>query len=107
MENEMIERVARALAEQAAARAMKADRAAFEGAFLGGIAEYAEWRHQNYADDARAAIEAMRERNEAMLDAGTAVLLPYAARMVPGPGSTAVAVWTAMIDAALTASPLS
>lgn len=52
-----------------------------------------------YRRMAGAAIEAMRDRNEAMLDAGTAVLWPPLAPM--GPGSRAVAVWEAMIDAAL------
>lgn len=48
---------------------------------------------------ARAVVEAMRDRSEAMLDAGTAVLWPQAQQLAPG--STAVAVYEAMIDAAL------
>lgn len=51
----------------------------------------------------RAVLLAVRDRNEAMLDAGTAVLMPYvsAPRPLMLPGSTAVAVYEAMIDALL------
>lgn len=47
---------------------------------------------------ARAAIEAMRDHTEAMLDAGTASLWPPNDYL---PGSAAVAAYRAMIDAAL------
>ena len=64
--------------------------------FLSGGPELSEHLAQVAA---RAALEAMRERNEAMLDAGTAVLWPHVQQLAPG--STAVAVYEAMIDAAL------
>lgn len=48
---------------------------------------------------ARAAITAMLDYNEAMLNAGTAVLAPYADKCLPG--STAIEVLRAMIQAAL------
>jgi len=65
----------------------------------------AEWRAQAMTEAARAAIAAMRERNEPMLDAGTAVLWPPG-KPVHLPGTTAVAVYEAMIDAALAQPPI-
>jgi hypothetical protein len=61
----------------------------------------------NFAGTARAAIDAMREHTEAMLDAGTAALWDACFGSDPGwlPGSKANEVWQEMIDAALTESP--
>lgn len=87
--SEIVERVARDLYEESSGRS--------------DWDEETEWmdeRQRTYwRSMARAAIRAMRIRDKAMLDAGTAVLWPYVHDLAPG--STAVAVWEAMIDAAL------
>lgn len=52
---------------------------------------------ESFLPEARAALKAIRGVDtEGLLDAGTAVLMPHAQRLLPG--STSVAVWQAMID---------
>lgn len=90
--SEMVERVARGLAEVAAKRFQERGPSTFAEAFPGGVPEYVEWRHHLYVDDARAAIAAMREPTEGMCEAGD--------NAVNCSVTEASSYWRAMIDAA-------
>jgi hypothetical protein len=94
--SEMVERVARALHAQ------------YHGAMMaGGAAETAEvaWKradasgdHDQWRAEARAAIEAMREPTDAMIEAAVTA---DAAEPIHFGAHEAIAMWRAMIDAAV------
>lgn len=99
---DMVERVARAIAAEngddfAALPDSKADWIAAGGSFGGRFRDINEPRKSDYLEMARAAIEAMREPNEAMLEAGEKIVDPHDASVERG--------YAAMIDAALAPSP--
>lgn len=89
----MIERVAVAMCNDLGVHA-------YDSREEDGLLIYA-WQRE--ASTARAAIEAMRDHTESMLDAGTRALWPPNDYL---PGSAAVAAYRAMIDAALSDAPV-
>ena len=90
MSMNMREKIARALAEEAGAPPWEEMQSRWRACYLG---------------NADAVLDAMREPDEGMLDAGTSALWPP----LPGagwlPGSKSVEVWQAMINAALEPPP--
>jgi hypothetical protein len=91
----MVEHVARALAHEAAERFYFADPGMFNLKFPGGLREYCDANWEKYADDARAAIEAMREPTRLMVcDGGDFVVERQIDEDIRN-------CWRAMIDAAL------
>jgi hypothetical protein len=99
--SEMVERVARVLAENAAKRSRAIDPSMFDNRY-GDVEAYVAERWSLYAADARAAIEAIRGPTGAMMD--TAAAAWHAANETPERldlGEYCACIYRAMIDAAL------
>ena len=73
----MLEKIARAVALRHAERRKKANPVYFSHNYPGGIAECVDRTWRNYIEDQRAALQALREPDEAMVKAAGGALKAY------------------------------